>query len=335
LRLTAAPFRLSAQRDPVLKQIQVPHSYYYREMYLPQVTSGPSSAAWSPDGKELVYSMQGSLWRQRLGSGEAIQLTDGPGYDYQPDWSPDGRWVVYSSYRNDAMELWALDLTDGSTQALVANGAVNLDPRWSPDGGRIAFVSTAHEGRFHVFLCAFAPLRLSAAPLRPSAAPLRLCAFAPPASSKELRIPPLEFGFSRFGIGALDPAAARRRVGVPSLRPRLKNQHAAGGATHPLPYDLPHRKFLGVDDHAAGVEPRQQRPLRRPPLQGNLCEQRLESQGQRLQDHSPAQIGVRVQKGLEIFPPVQVLQQRADRNPRLREYRRSIPDLGGPHHHLK
>jgi len=135
-------------------------------MYLPQVTSGPSSASWSPDGTELVYSMQGSLWRQRIGQGEAVQLTDGPGYDYQPDWSPDGRSVVYTSYRHDAMELWLLDLSSGSTSALVANGAVNLDPRWSPDGSRIAFVSTADAGRFHVFLCAVAPLRLSAAPLR-------------------------------------------------------------------------------------------------------------------------------------------------------------------------
>jgi hypothetical protein len=48
----------SAQREPVLRQIQVPHSYYYREMYLPQLTSGPSGATWSPDGRELIYSMQ-------------------------------------------------------------------------------------------------------------------------------------------------------------------------------------------------------------------------------------------------------------------------------------
>ena len=105
LLLALAPLRLCAQREAVLKQIAVPHPYYYREMYLPQVTSGPSSASWSPDGTELVYSMQGSLWRQRIGEREAIQLTDGPGYDYQPDWSPDGRFVVYSSYRNDAMSV--------------------------------------------------------------------------------------------------------------------------------------------------------------------------------------------------------------------------------------
>src|SRR5262245_10671057 len=103
-----------AERQPVLKQIDEPHSYYYREMYLPQVTSGAASPAWSPDGKELVYAMQGTLWRQKLGSTEAVQLTDGPGYDSEPDWSPDGRWILYTSYRNDALELWVLDLSSGS-----------------------------------------------------------------------------------------------------------------------------------------------------------------------------------------------------------------------------
>src|SRR5580700_9973490 len=88
-----------AERQPVLKQIDLPHPYYFREMYLPQLTSGPSSLAWSPDSRELIYSMAGSLWRQTLGSGVAQQLT-AAAYDYQPDWSPDGRWVIYTSYRN-------------------------------------------------------------------------------------------------------------------------------------------------------------------------------------------------------------------------------------------
>lgn len=152
LALCLAGSSAAAQREPVLKQVNVPHSYYYREMYLPQATSGPSSAAWSPDGKELVYSMQGTLWRQRIGTTTAVQLTDGPGYDYQPDWSPDGHYVVYASYRNDALELWLLELATGTSTLLVANGAVNLDPRWSPDGSRIAFISTAYEGRWHVYL---------------------------------------------------------------------------------------------------------------------------------------------------------------------------------------
>ncbi len=143
---------LEAQRERVLKQVNVPHDYYYREMYLPQATTGPSGATWSPDGTEIVFSQHGYLWRHRVGTHSAAQLTSGPGYDYQPDWSPDGRSVVFSSYENDRLNLRLLDLSAKTNVPLVADGSVNVEPRWSPDGRRLAFVSTAFEGRWHVFV---------------------------------------------------------------------------------------------------------------------------------------------------------------------------------------
>jgi Tol biopolymer transport system component len=145
-----------AQRQAVLKQIDLPHSYYYREMYLPQLTTGPSAVAWSPDSRSVIYSMAGSLWRQDVGSITAVQLTSGRGYDYQPDWSVDGRWAVFARYNDDAVELWALDLRDGRTIQLTSGGAVNVEPRFSPDGTRIAFVSTSYKGHFHIFTGRFA-----------------------------------------------------------------------------------------------------------------------------------------------------------------------------------
>jgi len=135
----------------VLKQIDLPHAYYFREMYLPQLTTGPGAAAWTPDGKTLVYSMAGSLWRQRIDSGIAQQLTFGSGYEYQPDVSHDGRWIVYASYAGNAIELYVLDLHTGQSHALTNGGNVNVEPRFSPDGKRLVFVSTAYNKRFHIF----------------------------------------------------------------------------------------------------------------------------------------------------------------------------------------
>lgn len=140
----------NAQRDPVLKQVTVPHSYYWREMYIPQLASGPGSLAWSRDGESLVYSMQGRLWRQKIDSGTAEQITSGAGYDYQPDVSPDGRRVVFARYQNDAIELIIRDLKSGKEIALTSGGAVKVDARWSPDGGKIAYVTTAETGKFHI-----------------------------------------------------------------------------------------------------------------------------------------------------------------------------------------
>ena len=148
--LVATPLAVRATQTVPL--IDLPHSYYYREMYLPQLTSGPSAVTWSPDSRELVYSMAGSLWRQRIDSDSAQQLTDGPGYDYQPDWSPDGRYVVYTSGSGEVLELWILDMESGRSRQVTHDAAVNLEPRWSPDGRRLVYTSSAYHRHFHLYV---------------------------------------------------------------------------------------------------------------------------------------------------------------------------------------
>jgi TolB protein len=145
-------------REPVLKQVDLPHSYYWRELYIPQLTSGPSSFSFTPDGSELVYSMGGSLWRQKIGSDEAIELTHPRGaYDYQPDVAPDGRSVLFSRYNGDSIELWRLEFGTGREQSLTSGKAVNVEPRLSPDGKRIAWVSTQGTGHFNLFIAEIGP----------------------------------------------------------------------------------------------------------------------------------------------------------------------------------
>ena len=143
----------AAGREPVLRQVDLPHSYYWRELYIPQLTTGPSSASFTPDGKALLYSMGGSLWRQGIGSDEAVEVTHPrAAYDYQPDVAPDGKAVVFSRYDGNAIELWRLDLGTGEERQLTVGGAVNVEPRLSPDGKRIAWVSTRGSGHFNLFV---------------------------------------------------------------------------------------------------------------------------------------------------------------------------------------
>ncbi|MDH4057297.1 MAG: CehA/McbA family metallohydrolase [Cyclobacteriaceae bacterium] len=144
-------FSVDAQRVPVLSQIDLPHNYYFRELFLPQLTSGPGSVAWSPDGKSLVFSMGGSLWKQNPESDLAEQLTDGNGYDYQPDWSPDGNQIIFVRYNGSSVELMVLDLSTNQTTSLTSNKAVNLEPRWSPDGKSVAFISTVNTNHFLLY----------------------------------------------------------------------------------------------------------------------------------------------------------------------------------------
>src|SRR4051794_27819471 len=142
-----------AAREPVLKQVDLPHSYYWRELYLPQLTTGASSVSFMPDGKTLIYSMAGSLWRQAIGWEEAVELTHPrAAYDHQPDVASDGKSVVFNRYNGDAIELWRLDLRNGREQQLTSAHAVNVEPRLSPDGKRLAWVSTKGTGHFNLFI---------------------------------------------------------------------------------------------------------------------------------------------------------------------------------------
>lgn len=161
LLLLAPGSAAQAGREPVLKQVDLPHSYYWRELYLPQLTTGPSSVVFMPDGKTLIYGMAGSLWRQTIGSDEAVELTHPrAAYDYQPDLAPDGSSVVFDRYDGKAIELWRLDLRTGRQQALTSGGAVNVEPRLSPDGRRIAWVSTQGTGHFNLFIADVGPAGL-------------------------------------------------------------------------------------------------------------------------------------------------------------------------------
>ena len=54
LSATALLVAAGPVRVPVLSQIALPHNYYYRELYLPQLTSGPSAVAWSSDGTAVM-----------------------------------------------------------------------------------------------------------------------------------------------------------------------------------------------------------------------------------------------------------------------------------------
>ncbi len=158
----AAAGQTQAARETVLKQIDLPHNYYFRELYLPQLTTGPSSFDFLPDGQSVVYSMGGSLWSQRIDSKEATELTHAQGaYDYQPDVSTDGSSVVFSRYDGNSVELWQLDLNSGQERPLTSGGAVNVEPRISPDGERLAWVSTSGSGHFNLMVATLVDVGLS------------------------------------------------------------------------------------------------------------------------------------------------------------------------------
>ena len=145
----AGPTRAQPRAFPAAKT----GGNYMHNYYLPPPSSTPFWPAWSPSGEEIAFSMQGSLWKMRVGQDVASELTAGATYDSSPDWSPDGRWIVYTAEADTAsINLMLLDVATAESRELTTGSDLNLDPRWSPDGSRIAYVSTKPNGYFNIFL---------------------------------------------------------------------------------------------------------------------------------------------------------------------------------------
>jgi TolB protein len=129
-------------------------SSYMWNYYLPPAPgSTPWAPAWSPDGKYIAVSMQGSLWRVDPSTGAAVELTHDRTYDSSPAFSPDGKWLAYTA-DNDGrdIQLRILDLSTGQSHALTSGADVYLDPVFSPDGTRLAYVSTRPNGYFNIYV---------------------------------------------------------------------------------------------------------------------------------------------------------------------------------------
>ena len=111
--LVAAP--AEAAREAVLYQVKLPHNYYWRELYIPQLTTGPSSVAFMPSGDELIYSMRrlAVAPKGRARTMPANSRIRVAAYDHQPDVAPDGRCVVFARYDGKAFELWRHDFAVG------------------------------------------------------------------------------------------------------------------------------------------------------------------------------------------------------------------------------
>jgi len=104
-----------------------------------------AAAAWSPDGQQLIYAIQGELHIARRDGTEVRKLataSDAPSF---LRWSPDGSTVRFSlpdSKNRLKFSLWEASVASGELQPLL--------PGWQPSLSACCGTWT-HDGRYFVF----------------------------------------------------------------------------------------------------------------------------------------------------------------------------------------
>jgi Tol biopolymer transport system component/imidazolonepropionase-like amidohydrolase len=106
---------------------------------VPRQALGIVHPVLSPDGAKVAFAALGDIWVMNLG-GKPENLTKDKYFDTDPAWSPDGRQLVYSSDKGGRLlQLWIRDMGTGRERQITNLKTQPLGAAWSPDGKRIAF----------------------------------------------------------------------------------------------------------------------------------------------------------------------------------------------------
>jgi TolB protein len=95
------------------------------------------SHAWSPNGRDLVYSGGAvggryEIYKIRASGGGKRRLTRNTFLETGLGWSPDGRWVVFSSRREDNTDVYLVAADGSGERRLTKVGASDSSPTWRP-----------------------------------------------------------------------------------------------------------------------------------------------------------------------------------------------------------
>lgn len=101
--------------------------------------------AISPDGKTIVFSYMGDLYRVPSSGGQAIPLTIHEAYEAYPLWSSDGKWLAFASDRYGNFDVFIMPSTGGEAKRLTYFSGLDIPWDFSPDGKSIIFTSNRSD----------------------------------------------------------------------------------------------------------------------------------------------------------------------------------------------
>ena len=99
----------------------------------------------SPDGKQIVFSYKGDLYKVSSSGGAALPLTLHTAHDFMPVWSHDGKWIAFASDRFGNFDVYVMSSEGGDTRRLTFNSAADYPWDFTPDDKHVTFGSGRND----------------------------------------------------------------------------------------------------------------------------------------------------------------------------------------------
>ena len=93
----------------------------------------------SPDGKSIVFTYKGDLYRVPSSGGRAEQLTFHEGHDFMPVWSKDSKKIAFASDRYGNFDVFIMDAEGGEATRLTYHSNDELPYTFSADDAAVLF----------------------------------------------------------------------------------------------------------------------------------------------------------------------------------------------------
>jgi len=99
-------------------------------------------AAISPDGKSVLFSYQGDIYKVSTKGGTAVPLTLNAAWEGHPVWSRNGKQIAFASTRNGNLDIYMMPASGGNAVRLTHHSANDIPSDFSPTGDQILFQSS-------------------------------------------------------------------------------------------------------------------------------------------------------------------------------------------------
>lgn len=135
--LAVTPINFQADVSIDLAQTVKTNTPIERDQFTPKVIR---HARTSPDGKTLVFSALGHLYKKTLPKGTPERLTASTDFEFEPSFSPSGNEIIYVTWNDlEKGTISYVDINEGEPVKLTTEKAIYRTPSYSKDAKQIVY----------------------------------------------------------------------------------------------------------------------------------------------------------------------------------------------------